>query len=334
MMLWLSPLEVVEPRGCGACNFRQWVDDFPDSLLEEDEELEYWSPEAFTAIDAMVSCALDLSTEEDHVQKNGMDGLPDVANEMLSGSPEPRLHSLTDNSLEKFVASGLKPEDDEILLITDDFKVDTVEESINTVVSTPQTPISREVSLDLNELLPKQSVVLQDDVFEALGKLSLCLQKDFISKPDFVGPKKHTFAPLDYLRVDYGLFHLQVMDYIKQATAHACIEQAIKDDATSRETVDRYQKEKARFEETFRSFCEAVKAYMVSNDRLISFREKVSCARKILDELEEEEWCCEVENAGYKENLLHVSKTMSECKESMQAAYQEVEDALELLNRR
>ena len=208
--------------------------------------------------------------------------------------------------------------------------VDCITAGFNSVNLREENLPPEEGSLNLDEQLPKQPL-LKDDILDAVGKLSRCLQKDLITLSDSVGPKNHTFAPLNYLQADYGLFHRQMMEYVNQATAHACIEQAVKDDATSREVVERYKNEKANFEKTLHSFCEAVKAYMASNDRLITLREKISCVENKPVELEEEEFCREMENASRKENLIEITKSMSECKARMQAAYQEVEDALKLL---
>lgn len=47
-------------------------------------------------------------------------------------------------------------------------------------------------------------------------------------------------------------------------------------------------------------------------------------------ELEDEALCCKAENANDKDKLLQITKSMTECKESMQNSYQEVEDAFKV----
>ncbi|XP_021762424.1 uncharacterized protein LOC110727179 isoform X2 [Chenopodium quinoa] len=300
-------------KAYGACNFRQ--------LMEEDQES--FSPEAIMQIDDVVNLslarrALDFFSEEVQVQmENGVGGSSGIAHGMSQRSSD-ALHSVENN------------------LNMGDTLVNNVEASAPTTIipaeiqfSPDNTPSKGGFKSD--ELLPKQTVLMKDGrnedhvvtdaVLQASGKLSKFSLNELITLLESVGSKNHkkgmmecyTFAGLDCLQLDDNrLLHLLLIEYIPQAAALSFIEQDINYDI-SMKFLDHNKNREARFKEIFRAFCEAGKAYMASNERLNSIRENFSCGGIMLDDWEDELWCCEVENDSERDKFLQITKTMSQC---------------------
>ncbi|KAJ8450434.1 hypothetical protein Cgig2_002119 [Carnegiea gigantea] len=114
-------------------------------------------------------------------------------------------------------------------------------------------------------------------ILQAFEKLAYHIRNKLITLLDSMDPMDHeimlkeancTFAALDHLQVDYGLFRMRVTECINQATALADIERAIKEDISSEELLRRYNNGKSCYNDAWDAYRNANDAYIASSQKL------------------------------------------------------------------
>jgi len=180
-------------------------------------------------------------------------------------------------------------------------------------------------------------------ILQAFEKLAHQIRDKLITLLDSMDPRDHeimlkeagcAFAALDHLQVDYGLFRMRVTEYINQATSLAHVERAINEDTYSEDILRRYNNEKSRYDEIWDAYHNANVAYIASSEKLSALRTNASYFRDTLAEFETQLACYEVDNARHRYHLYQISKTLSECKDSLQAAFREASEVLKLHEKR
>ncbi|KAK9732545.1 hypothetical protein RND81_04G006100 [Saponaria officinalis] len=350
-------------KGEGACNFKQWLDESPESAsvtsdnpfasqtslmdefkLNREDEMQ---------LDAVEMIASENPVDKDQAQIEGEEEMPGeaygLAVETVSAPPRPFLveNNVTENMDSKTTIQSSHTFTNQMSISS----VDSMQGCITTVVGalnmgSPEENLTPLDAQPKGRLFSNSQSPLKDDLHEdsimtgtILGtfeKLALQLQSDLITLFESMSPQNHesmskeadcTFTALNSLQVDYEPFQSRVNDYIKQAASLARIEQIINEDISSQELVNHHNNEQRRFKELLKSHHEARAAFIASNSQLSLLCEKASSLDS-LAELTMELLSCEADNAGRQETMLQVTKTLAECKASLLAAPQIAEEAL------
>ncbi|KDP41875.1 hypothetical protein JCGZ_26893 [Jatropha curcas] len=139
-----------------------------------------------------------------------------------------------------------------------------------------------------------------------------------------------TFNIFKNLSIQCDPFVEGVKEYIQAVSKLPSIEKSMPKGLSSKELSKLYDAEKLQFDNVSRLHTEAVTAYKASNNHLQSLQEELSSVKARLLELEKQLCSCESETSALKSHLGEVAEDMLESQRSMEAASNEMVEALKL----
>ncbi|KAM4132252.1 hypothetical protein ACJW30_01G236400 [Castanea mollissima] len=139
-----------------------------------------------------------------------------------------------------------------------------------------------------------------------------------------------TFNVLDILLVNHAPFHELVKKFIVCASSLADKEKSVNQEQSLQALIERYHSEKVRYDDISHIHAETETALTASNRRLKSLREEASCVKDLLLRIENQLSSCEAETKELEDRSGEISRNMLESQKSLQAAYEEAEEALKL----
>ncbi|XP_074309213.1 uncharacterized protein LOC141643801 isoform X2 [Silene latifolia] len=345
-------------KGHGACNFKQWLDNSPESpeslsitssnpVASQSTTLDdfYLSHEEAMQLDAMEMLARtpskDFRVESDEGEIQGeVYGLPMETPEV---NPHLGLNNIPENpDFDMILQSG----DNTLNNQMHSSPVDNMQASHTNVVAAlnqgvlegaqPRAVIFPNPPSPLKDNLHEENN-MTSTTLEDFGNFALQLQNKLITSLESTNPHSHetmtkeansTFSALNCLQVDYEVFHSKVVEYIKQASSLAHIEQLISMETSPEDLVTHRDNERRRFDELVKAHKEALDAYNASNNQF-----SLLCAEASVfnspSELTKKLSSCKAEIAYRQETLLKITQAIAECKESLQAASQKADEAWE-----
>lgn len=176
-------------------------------------------------------------------------------------------------------------------------------------------------------------------ILEVVRHAASVCQRELLSRLDTMDPldhKKmalvadHYFTALNHLSAEFTSFSEKVRKFIARASSLAEIERSINADSSAQEIMERYEEEKLRYTNIFRSHAQTVDAVTASEQDIKSLREEASHVKEMLLEIENQLTCCEAENEKRKSQACEIYENMVESEKKMYDAREEVEAAKKL----
>ncbi|KAH9618794.1 hypothetical protein KSS87_018755 [Heliosperma pusillum] len=337
-------------KGDGACNFRQWLDNSPETIsitssnpVATLDDFDF-SDEVVMQLDAIEIPAHVTPIEEDRFHVEGEE--EDIQDETYGLPME------TPEDHPRLVANNVSEiPDSEMIILSDD----SLNNQLHTLQMGKMQASHTKAVAALNKgvlegsqprfgILPNPPSPLKDNLHEgnimtsttqeAFGNFARQFQNKLIELLESTNPHDHetmtkeanaAFSALERLQVDYRPLYSRVMEYIKRASSLAHIEQI----TNVEELVTHRDNEQRRFDKLQKSHQEVLDAFTASYHRFTLLCAKASLFDSSL-ELAEELSSCEAEIADRQEALRTITKTIVECKESLHDASQKAEEALKV----
>ncbi|KAL9333406.1 hypothetical protein Peur_073545 [Populus x canadensis] len=166
------------------------------------------------------------------------------------------------------------------------------------------------------------------------GLLDILQSMDQTQHETMLKVAEAAFDAMRHLSIDYASFSKAVREFIQCKSKLAGIEESMGEDFSREEFLGHYNDKKTQFDNISQRHVEAVSAYEASENHLQSLRLEVSRVKNLLPQLEKQLSFCEAETLRCRSWVTEISNHKSESERSLIAAFEKMEQALELEDER